>query len=176
MQNRSPLLAVLVALWCIALGCSKKDGAVATADSTASVDTAAPPDRSADAIAIIALDSAWMRNVMAKNVDSLMTYYAPDAVSYGFGSAPASGTDQLRASYTEMVKSAMSNPMITPGAVEFSDDGTMAYDHGTYSMTVTPPGGKRSNQTGAYLNVWKKINGQWKLIAEMSTPVSQPKP
>jgi uncharacterized protein (TIGR02246 family) len=176
MQNRAPLLSGLVALSFLTIACSKKDATVATVDSTDSIATVAPADRSADATAIIALDSGWMRNVMAKNVDSLMTYYAPDAVSYGFGSAVASGTDQLRASYTEMVKSTMTNPTITPGAVEFSDDGTMAYDHGTYSMTVTPPGGKTSSQSGAYLNVWKKINGQWKLIAEMSTPVPPAKP
>ena len=175
MQNRTRILAGFVAVSCITAGCTKKDANVATTDSTPSAAIATTPDHNADATAIIALDSAWMRNVMAKNVDSLMTYYAPDAVSYGFGSAPASGTDQLRATYTEMVKSTMSNSKIMPGAVEFSDDGTMAYDHGTYSMTVTPPGGKASNQTGAYLNVWKKINGQWKLIAEMSTPVPEPK-
>lgn len=178
MQNRNRILAGLVALAMIASGCSKKDANVAatdSTDSTASAATVSTADHSADATAIIALDSGWMRNVMAKNVDSLMTYYAPDAVSYGFGSAPANGADQVRASYTEMVKSTMSNPKIIPGAVEFSDDGTMAYDHGIYSMTVTAPGGKPSNVTGAYLNVWKRINGQWKLIAEMSTPVPQPK-
>lgn len=173
MNDRKKLLAGIVALSCITAGCAKtaNDAAV---DTTASASAAASGDRSADERTIIALDSGWMRNVMAKNVDSLMTYYASDAVSYGFG-APASGTDQVRGVYTEFVKSNMSNPKINSSTVRFSDDGTMAYDHGTYSMTVTPPGGKAANENGAYLNVWKKIDGQWKLMAEMSTPLSAPK-
>ena len=168
MHDRKMLLAGMVALSCITAGCAKtaNDGADA-----APAAAAAPADRSADTQTIIALDSGWMRNVIAKNVDSLMTYYAPDAVSMGFGSAPASGTDQVRATYTEMVKSTIADPTINPGAVSFSDDGTMAFDHGTYSMTVTPPGGKTTKESGAYLNVWKKMDGQWKLVAEMSTPV-----
>jgi uncharacterized protein (TIGR02246 family) len=115
-----------------------------------------------------------MRNVVAKNVDSLMTYYTPDAVSYGFG-APATGTDQIRSIYTEMVKATIADPKIISNTVSFSDDGTMAFDHGTYSMTITPPGGKASSEGGAFLNVWKKVDGQWKLVAEMSTPLAVPK-
>src|ERR1044071_5576854 len=46
-------------------------------------------------------------------------------------------------------------------SVRFSDDGTMAMDHGTYSMMMAEPGKKAAKQSGAYLNVWKKIDGQW---------------
>jgi ketosteroid isomerase-like protein len=112
---------------------------------------------------------------MAKNVDSVMIWYTPDAVSFGFGSAPATGTDQLRASYTEMVKSTISEPKLLSNTVKFSDDGKMAYDYGTYSMTVAPPGGKPAKETGGYLNVWRKVDGQWKMVIEMSTPIAAPK-
>ena len=170
MQNRKMLLAEVIAFCCIIAGCAKKASDTAADTVAASAPAASATDHSADAHTIIASDSAWMRNVIAKNVDSLMTYYAPEAVSYGFG-APASGTDQIRTEYTKMVKSTITIPKINAGPVSFSNDGSMAFDHGTYSMTVTPPGGKASNSTGAYLNVWKKMNGQWKLMAEMSTPV-----
>jgi hypothetical protein len=33
----------------------------------------------------------------------------------------------------------------------------------------------QQKQTGAYLNVWRKVDGQWKLVAEMSTPIALPK-
>ena len=112
---------------------------------------------------------------MAKNVDSVMTFYSPDAVSYMAGSAPAVGTDQVRAAYTEFVKATVSNPKLNSSTVKFSDDGMMAYDYGTYTMTVAPPGGKPTAENGAYLNVWRKLGGEWKLVAEMSTPVAAPK-
>ena len=169
MQRRKMLLAGIVVLSFITAACTKSDTAGDTA--AASTATVATTDHSADAQAIIALDSGWIRNVMAKNVDSLMTYYTADAVSYGFtGGGMASGTDQLRTAYTEMVKATMTDPKINPGPVNFSADGTMAFDHGNYSVTVTPPGGKATTESAAYLNVWKKVDGQWKLAAEMSTP------
>ena len=139
---------------------------------TAAAAAAAPVDTKADEAAIVRADSAWIRNVVSKNVDSLMTYYTPDAVSYGFGGAPASGTDQIRANYTEMVKSTITDPTFTSQTVKISDDGKMAYDHGTYSMTIAPPGGKPAKENGAFLNVWRKVDGQWKLAAEMGTSVA----
>ena len=170
MQYRKMLLAGIVGLSSITAACAKT-ASDAPADSTTAAPAAAPADRSADSRAIVALDSGWMRNVIAKNVDSLMTYYTADAVSYGFG-APAAGTEQIRKLYTDMVKANVTNPTITSNAVTFSDDGTMAMDHGQYTMTMTPPGGKPTNESGAFLNVWKKVDGQWKLMAEMSTPVA----
>ena len=174
MPNRTILLAEIIAFSCIITACAKKANDAATDTVVASAPAAVVTDHSADTRAIIASDSAWMRNVIAKNVDSLMSFYAPEAVSYGFG-APSSGTDQIRTEYTNMVKATITNPKIKPGTVSFSDDGTMAFDHGIYSMTVKAPGAKAANQSGAYLNVWKKINGQWKLMAEMSTPVAASK-
>ena len=158
------------------VACNKSASSTGDTGMVAAPESApAAVDRNADVTAIVKADSAWLRQVMAKNVDSLMTYYTPDAVSYGFGAAPASGSDQVRAMYTEMVKSNITNPKLISNTVKFSDDGSMAFDHGTYAMTVTPPGGKPTNENGAYLNVWRKVDGQWKLVAEMSTPVPAPK-
>jgi len=170
MQLRTRSLATVV-IPCIVVACSKPasngaDSANATAPAMA--------DHSADERIIVAADSAWMHHVVAKNVDSLMTYYTPDAVSYGFG-APASGTDQIRALYTEMAKATVADPKVNSNTIKFSDDGSMAFDHGTYEMTMTPPGGKASREAGAFLNVWKKVDGQWKLAAEMSSPLAAPK-
>ncbi|MEO5903031.1 MAG: nuclear transport factor 2 family protein [Gemmatimonadaceae bacterium] len=173
MHKRSRILGGLVVLSIIAVSCTKKDSDDATAASSAT--PAAATDHTADALAITQGDSAWLRGVMNKNVDSVMAFYTPDAVSYGFGVAPSSGTDQIRAEYTEMVKSTITNPRLSANTVKFSDDGSLAYDYGTYQMTVQPPGGKADNVSGAFLNVWRKVDGQWKLAAEMSTPVPAPK-
>lgn len=174
MQNRRRILAGVAVLSLAVVGCAKKDAATAT-DSTAMAAPATPADRTADAAAIVAADSAWLRGVMAKNVDSIMTWYTPDAVSYGGGAAPASGTDQIRAEYTEMVKATTTNPKLLSNTVKFSDDGSLAYDHGTYQMTTQLPGKKAETINGAYLNVWKRTDGGWKMSVEMSTPVPAPK-
>ena len=167
MRHRNTLLAGVIALSAVIAGCSRSEEAGGNPAASAPATAA---DHSADERTIVAADSGWMRNVMAKNVDSLMMYYTPDAVSYGFG-PPATGADAIRALYTEMVKSTISDTKIVSNTVRFSDDGSMAYDHGTYSMTLTPPGGKAAPQKGAYLNVWRKVDAQWKLVAEMSSPL-----
>jgi uncharacterized protein (TIGR02246 family) len=173
MQNSRRILAGIAVLSLVA-GCTKKEAA--TADSTAAAPAAtATTDHTADAAKIVAADSAWLRGVMNKNVDSIMTWYTPDAVSYGGGAAPASGTDQIRAEYTEMVKSTTTNPKLLSNTVKFSDDGSLAYDHGTYQMTMQAPGKKAEVINGAYLNVWKKTDSGWKMSVEMSTPVPAPK-
>ena len=176
MLNRRRILAGIVVLSSALVGCAKKEAAPAT-DSTAvaAPGATAATDHTADAAKIVAADSAWLRGVMSKNVDSIMAWYTPDAVSYGFGATPASGTDQLRAEYVEMVKSTATNPKLLSNTVRFSDDGSLAYDHGTYQMTMQAPGKKAETQTGAYLNVWKRTDAGWKLAVEMSTPIPAPK-
>jgi uncharacterized protein (TIGR02246 family) len=172
MQNRKKILTALVGLSCIAAGCTKKEAT--TAADSIGVAGAVLAMHDADALAIVAADSSWLRNVVAKNVDSLMTWYTPDAVSFGFGTT-AKGTEQIRALYTEMTKSTITNPKLVSSQVEFSNDGTMAYDYGTYEMTMAAPGKKPVTGAGSFLNVWRKEDGQWKLVAEMSTPAPSPK-
>lgn len=170
---RSRLIALVFAVAVTA--CSTKSDTTADTGMAAQGVVTPPADRTAEAAAIVKADSAWMRHVQSKNVDSVMSWYTPDAVSYGFGGAPAAGTEQIRANYTEFVKATITDPKILTNTVKFSDDGNMAYDHGTYTMTVAQPGGKPARENGAYLNVWRKVDGQWKLVAEMGTPVATPK-
>jgi ketosteroid isomerase-like protein len=43
-------------------------------------------------------------------------------------------------------------------------DNKIAYDGGTYTLTLTPPGGPVLNERGNYNLVWtKQQNGEWKL-------------
>jgi hypothetical protein len=94
MQNRTTILAGTVALSLVAAGCSKKaDDTTAGATAMSASTPAAATDHTADAATIAAADSAWLRAVMAKNVDSVMVWYTPDAVSYGFGTTPSAGTN-----------------------------------------------------------------------------------
>jgi ketosteroid isomerase-like protein len=58
--------------------------------------------------------------------------------------------------------------------IKFSDDGTMAVDHGTSVMTASWPGGKKATTSGSYMNVWKRTGDTWKIIADMSQPAPPP--
>jgi hypothetical protein len=119
-------------------GCSKPTPA--TADSTtpsgvtASSTTTAAFDESAARAQILGADSAFQRALVSKHVDSLMAYYDPDVVSMGAGK-PVKGTTDLRASYDKAVKANNRNLSFQSGGVNFSNDHSMAWDHGTFTGT-----------------------------------------
>src|SRR5207247_11460347 len=99
---------------------------------------------------IIAADSAWVRAVQAKNVDSVMPYYASDAMSMSEGTKAADGRDAIRKAYEQMVKTNPRNLTFKVDAVVLSDDGTMASDYGSYSSTSEGPGANPIKTTGNY--------------------------
>ena len=147
-------------------------GTPATADSASASSTATGKsfDKDAARREILGNDSAFIRGMMAKNVDSVMCCYDNDAVSIG-GGKTTKGISDLRTSYTEAVKANARDVTFQSGGVNFSDDGTMAWDYGTFSQTVDVKG-KATKQSGNFLNVWKKVGGKWKIVAEISSPAA----
>ena len=151
----------------ILFGCSKSTPA--TADSAAvSGTTAASFDENAARAQILGADSAFQRALQSKHVDSLMVYYDPDVVSMG-SAKPIKGTTDLRASYDKSVKTNHRNLSFQSGGVNFSNDHTMAWDHGTYTGTSDGPDGKPVTHSGSFLNVWKNVGGRWLIVAEIGT-------
>jgi ketosteroid isomerase-like protein len=144
-------------------GCGKSTSA--TADSAAVASKSF--DKDAARAAILSADTAWGRLVQAKNVDSLMPYYAPEAVSMSEGTKAVKGTRDIRSAYNEMVEANVRDMAFKTDVIDFSADGTMAYDHGTYSGTMDAKG-KPVKFTGNYLNVWKNVDGRWVMVAEIS--------
>jgi len=148
-------------------GCNKPTPA--TADSAVASGASAKFDRDSARAEIVRADSAWMRLAMAKQVDSLMPYYTDDAVSMSEGVKAVKGKSGLKASYTDMLKKANFRDMsFKSGGVEFSDDGTMAWDYGSFTGTVDGPNGKPMKVSGNALNVWRKVGGRWVMAAEIS--------
>lgn len=165
-MRRSAGSFVLAVAGLLLIGCDKNTAA--TADSSAVAFDSAAARR-----AIVAADSAWMRAVLARNVDSLMPYYAPGAISMSEGSKAVTGPGEIRVSYENFMKANPRDISIKIGDINFSDDGTMAWDHGSFEGTIDGPGGKPVKVAGNYLNVWKNVNGKWVMVAEInnsSTP------
>lgn len=148
---------------------TKAEDPVDTGAGAAATATAAVADRTADAEAIRSLDQKWLKAAMEKNVDSLMTLYTPDAATLTQGQEPVTTAEARRTWYTNFVNMSLTDAQMNTLGVEFSDDGTMAYDYGTYSGTITPPGAPAMKDRGAYLNVWRKTPTGWKLVAESSS-------
>ena len=167
--NRFTMVAVSSLLL---VGCSKPTPATADSaavSSTTTSTTTATFDESAARAQILGADSAFQRALQSKQVDSLMVYYAPDVVSMGAGDKPVKGVTALRASYDKAVLANNRNLSFQSGGVNFSNDHSMAWDHGTYSHTSDGPGGKPVTKSGSFLNVWKNVGGRWFIVAEIGT-------
>jgi hypothetical protein len=116
----------LVAVTAVAQSACYK-GTSASADSVAASSTATTKsfDKNAASAQILANDSAFIRGMMAKNVDSVMCCYDNDAVSLGGGKA-YKGLSDIRKSYVEAVKANVKDVNFHSDGVNFSDDGRQA--------------------------------------------------
>jgi ketosteroid isomerase-like protein len=161
---------LLAAVGMVLVGCGRSTPA--TADSATPAGRAgragAAFDKDAARAEILGNYSAFVRGMMTKNVDSLMPYYDESVVSMSEGAKAVKGRSDVRAAYNEAVKANPQGLTFQSGGVNFSDDGTMAWDYGTFSSTANDAKGKPVKSTGNFLNVWKKVDGRWRIVAEIS--------
>lgn len=162
---RSPVIA-LVACIAVLAGCTAKSDAPADTGMAAQGVATPPADRAADEAAIRQLDAEFFNAVQAKNAAGAAATYASDATSLPPNSPPLKGTEAITR-YTEQV---LKTPELTMTGestdIDFSDDGTVAYATGKYSVTFKDAKGKTIKDEGKYLNVLKKIDGKWKIVAD----------
>ena len=164
MRSKTGLISIAVGSLLLS-GCNKRTAA--TADSATPAGTSSASfDENAARAQIIAADSAFVRAITSKNVDSLMIYYDPSVVS--LGKTAVKGSSDLRKSYETTVKNPPRAIDFQSGGVDFSSDHSMAWDYGTVTVTSDVKG-KPVKSSGTYLNVWKNVSGRWKIVAEIST-------
>jgi ketosteroid isomerase-like protein len=90
-------------------------------------------------------------------------YYAQDAIVNPPNALAIKGHDAIIAMFKSF-------PAISDFKVEFLEvngAGNIAYVYGTYSMVLTPPGGKPESDKGKYVEVWKRqADGSWKVAID----------
>lgn len=124
----------------------------------------APPavDLAAEEQAVRDASAQWMQAVQAKDWAAAAAFFAPDGMTFPENQAPLAGPAAIQA-HSEATAAAM------PGTISWVTDkvvvasaGDMALEIGTWTMTSdTAP------DTGKYVTVWQKIDGQWKALADM---------
>src|SRR5882762_2560803 len=92
----------------------------------------------------------------------------PDVVPLGPGTR-IKGTTDPRASYYKAGKANNRNLSFQSGGVNFSNDHSTAWDHGTFTGTSDGPNGKPVTHSGSFMNVWKSVGGRWVIVAEIGT-------
>jgi ketosteroid isomerase-like protein len=100
--------------------------------------------------------------------------YAEDAIVLAPNQAAVQGRAAIQAWYEALPP--ISNFQLN--SVETEGRGDLAYDRGTYSMTVTPAGASPIEDRGKYIAVWRKqADGSWKTLRDIwNSDLSLPAP
>src|SRR5919204_6555287 len=133
-MRKSRSIALIAVVTLFTFGCYKSTPATADSASSSSTASGKSFNKESARAEILANDSAFVRGMASKNVDSIMCCYDNDAVSIGAGRT-VKGVSDLRKTYTEAVKANIHDISFQSGGVEFSGDGPVGGGGGDFSPT-----------------------------------------
>ena len=118
----------------------------------------------ADRTAIRKADETDMMMMIAKDWKGDLALYTEDAIQLPPNQAALQGKAAIQAWYEAFPP--FSN--FQEQSLEIEGQADLAYDRGTYSMTVTPPGAAPIEDRGKYLTILRKqADGSWKVARAM---------
>jgi len=103
-----------------------------------------------------------------KDLNKCVSFYTDDASVLPFNAPIATGKDQIRKVWSQL----MSNPGYSlrfgSTKVEVARSADLAYEIGTFDLTLADQAGKTAAMRGKYVVAWKKqANGEWKAAADI---------
>lgn len=120
----------------------------------------------ADERAIRELDAAWSQALQNKDLDKAMSNYAEDAVFLAPNSPLIEGKAKIRERFARRMASSGFSASFTPPRIVVSKSRDLAYEPGTFRVSVNDEHGQPTTSTGNHLVTWKKLAGKWKVTAE----------
>ena len=135
---------------------------------------AEPPDnRAAEESTLRGLIQEWGAAAGAKDAAKFVSYYADDAVVMLEDMPDFKGMAAIRDGVTGMMQDPAFALSFTPDSVTVARAGDVAYETGTYSMSMTGPDKAAVTERGHYVTVWRKQpDGAWKVVID--APLSDP--
>ncbi len=147
-------MRVPMTLTAIALG-------MALVPAAASAQTVAEDEQ-----ALMDLETHWSALIAAKDVEGIVNIYAEDGMILAPGAPIVSGTDGIREFWTGLLGAPGMQGVLTPVEAHVAASQDLGYDRGTYVLTLDGENGEPVVETGKYVIVWKKVDGQWKAATD----------
>lgn len=134
----------------------------------------APPDtRAADEAALRTLIKDWSASAQAKDVTKFVSFYADDAVLMLEDAPDLAGAESIREGVSAMMQDPAFDLSFQAEDVVVARAGDLAYETGSYSLTLSDAAQNPVTDTGRYVVVWEKqADGAWKVVLDV--PVSEP--
>jgi ketosteroid isomerase-like protein len=131
------------------------------------------PGQSEIANEIAKMRELWVTEWNLRQINQIMTLYAPDAMFLMASGERAIGQSEIRDLFERMRNSNMTHLRLHSLALEQSGD--LAYDSGSYRETAALPDNPRHEIEGSYLAVYKlQPNGEWLIVQHVWTAASSP--
>jgi ketosteroid isomerase-like protein len=122
-----------------------------------------PVDLAADADAIRQASMAWLEAVRAKDYAAAAANFASDGVVYHEHAEPSVGPAAVQArAEAEWARMPNAQMSWTVDNVVVAQAADMALEQGTWTFS-----NEGEQDTGKYITVWKKVDGAWKVAADM---------
>lgn len=134
-------------------------------DATTEANTAAV-DTGAEEGAIREQVARWLQLIKSKDSASIAQMYTEDGAFMPPNAAIGKGRASIEQNWAALMSTPGFELTFAPEQIIVSSSGDMALDRGTYQLTVAPDGTKQTD-TGKYVVVWRKIDGEWKAAADI---------
>ena len=125
-------------------------------------------DVSAELETLRNIENQWVEAENAKNIETILSIYAPDAVDMA-PNAPIIVDQQARRKLIESFLDGLDpkSRKNTIDDIEVSSSGDLAFTRGTIHYTKTTPDGS-IEVADKWVSIYKKIDGKWKVIVNIS--------
>jgi uncharacterized protein (TIGR02246 family) len=124
--------------------------------------------RSSEESAIRETISAWSQAAGAKDLNKCVSFYTDDASVLPPTAPIATGKDQIRAVWSKLISNSDYSLSWRPTKIEVAQSADLAFEIGTFDLTIADQTGKSSASRGKYVIAWKKqANGEWKAAADI---------
>ena len=135
--------------------------------------TPIPDTRAADEAAIHALVKDWSAAAQAKDAEKFVSVYAEDATVMFEDAPDINGLAAIKEAVPGMMQDPNFALSFAADKVVVARSGDLAYETGSYQMTMSDAKKKPAHEAGRYVVVWQKqADGAWKVV--MDVPVSDP--
>lgn len=126
----------------------------------------APVDQAAIGAAIDSLEAGWAVAVAARDTTMLVNFYADDAHVLPPNGPRADDKAAIREVWAGFLSIPGVDLKLAPNTKMVSEAGDMAIDIGSYEMNAKDAKGKPIHDVGKYVTVFKKMNGEWKIVVD----------
>ena len=119
------------------------------------------------------LREAWTQAFNGQDPVAFGSFYSEGSQLLPPNTPLVNGRDAIQEFWKSVNDIGMQDISLTPVKVEVS--GYLAYEVGTYSLNIQPPGAPRLVDAGKYMKAFERLqDGGWKIAADMFSSDSYP--